>query len=129
MRVSAVFAFSVIASLAQAWTIPANTEDGFYSVSTTKDGSTVHEKISGPLEVELAESKRELSNEVSTLEERFPASVYCGCGFTLDPGNCDAAVADLKNQLTCEYYLFFDKRVFQYYGQTLNMIPQLPVIQ
>jgi hypothetical protein len=32
-------------------------------------------------------------------ERQTPGEIRCGCGFTLDPGDCDAAVANLEGQL------------------------------
>ncbi|KAM0260137.1 hypothetical protein ACHAQJ_002901 [Trichoderma viride] len=83
-----------LAALAQAFTIPSDTPDGVYAVSTGEDGATVHTKISNPSKI-----KHDPASVAPRALEPRDRDVWCGCGFNLDPGNCDAAVADLKTQL------------------------------
>ncbi|KAL6812859.1 hypothetical protein GGI42DRAFT_349017 [Trichoderma sp. SZMC 28013] len=83
-----------LAPLAQAFTIPSGTPDGVYAVSTSENGATVHTKISSP-----SKSERDQAHVAPRAIEPRDQGIYCGCGFNLDPGNCDAAVADLKTQL------------------------------
>ncbi|KAL6808686.1 hypothetical protein J3E69DRAFT_378303 [Trichoderma sp. SZMC 28015] len=83
-----------LAALARAFTIPSGTPDGVYAISTGEDGTTVHTKISSPSNI-----KYDLASVAPRALEPRDQGIYCGCGFNLDPSNCDAAVADLKTQL------------------------------
>ncbi|CAO2651778.1 Nn.00g000610.m01.CDS01 [Neocucurbitaria sp. VM-36] len=85
---------ATLLTLAQAFVIPSGTEDGVYGVSVREDGTEVHTKIS-----ERDPTSATPYNEVSAFEKRQNDRIWCGCGFNMNPGNCDAAVADLKKQM------------------------------
>ena len=94
MRFINIAAFLALVASTQAWVIPKGTTDGIYAVAVGDDGVEVHTKI--------AEASSELPFNVSDanpLDRRGDGRIWCGCGFNLNPGNCDAAVADLKSQL------------------------------
>ena len=100
MRFLNIATAATLLTLAQAFTIPSGTEDGVYAVLTRDDGTDVHTKIS-----DVPEAKRNPTgvtpyNEVTNLEKRQNDRIWCGCGFNMNSGNCDAAVADLKSQMS-----------------------------
>lgn len=97
MRFSNLTGILALAASIQAWVIPAGSTDGFYSVSIDDEGVETHTKIAGR-DAEMSYlDERDISSD--TLERRGRDQIWCGCGFNMNPGNCDAAVEDMKNQL------------------------------
>jgi hypothetical protein len=45
------------------------------------------------------------ADEHDILKRSVRGQIWCGCGYTMNPGNCDAAVQDLKNQMGKSAYL------------------------
>lgn len=93
--------FTVIL-LAQAYTLPDNASDGVYSAKM-QNGVEVHERISDfPSSTEL-KTKRDSVSATSPIPRLFARQAqtmsFCGCGFNMNPGNCDEAVAVLKDHL------------------------------
>ena len=89
-----------LAALAHAFVIPPGTPEGVYAVVTREDGTNVHTKISDSPEIKRDPTGVTPVNEVNALERRQNGRIWCGCGFNMDRGNCDAAVADLKSQMS-----------------------------
>lgn len=102
--VSTITVFTLFA-WAQAFVIPPGTSDGVYSVFNHEDGTEVHTKISVSSEVRRDATGITPFNEVGALERRQNDRIWCGCGFNMDAGNCDAAVADLKSQMSAQSQL------------------------
>ncbi|KAJ8118084.1 hypothetical protein OPT61_g856 [Boeremia exigua] len=101
MRVSSSFATLALAASAFAWKIPQGTTDGVYKVETLADGSTVHTKIIDAADIDRNQPLVPGVSlaPINALSKRFHDQVWCGCGYNMVPGDCDAAVADLKTQL------------------------------
>ncbi len=91
-----------ISALCLAISLPDNITDGVFAVTTDDNGNEIHERISGPI-VTLDNAppphRVDGSRDVSTASRTVIFHTWCGCGIGLDHGQCDAAVADLKNQL------------------------------
>lgn len=87
-------------ALAQAFTIPLGTTDGDYAVLTQEDGTEVITKLSDAPEMKRNPTGMTPVNRMSALERRQNDRIWCGCGFTLDPRNCDDAVQALKDQMS-----------------------------
>ncbi|KXJ97294.1 hypothetical protein Micbo1qcDRAFT_229992 [Microdochium bolleyi] len=92
--------------------LPANLEDGFYRAYHDESGREVHERVSGPASAqELAAVSAAVSD--ATVPDSEPTGVssiqgsrsryWCGCGLSMNHGDCDAAVEDLKFQSDREY--------------------------
>jgi hypothetical protein len=97
------------ALLSQALRIPSDiTADGVYQVITRDDGSEVHTRVANVTDLGSTAEAQALALEVAAqtssldddkvLNGRGIGQIWCGCGFDLNPGNCDAAVDDLKGQ-------------------------------
>lgn len=71
-----------------------------YRVYLDERGNEVHESVQ-------ARAAPESALEVpSGLEKRIEGGeTFCGCGFDLVPSDCDAAVADIENQLGNGVYI------------------------
>ena len=103
-----VFVFAFAASVS-AWKIPRDATDGVYRLDTLADGSTVHTKVIAAADIDHSQPEVKGVSAApeadESLEKRFAGQIWCGCGFTLVPGDCDAAVADLKTQLVSLYLI------------------------
>ena len=100
MRFSSVVATLALAASASAWKIPQGAEDGVYKVETLSDGSTVHTKIIDAADIDRSQpTVPGVSHASDGLQKRSAGQVWCGCGYNMVSGDCDAAVADLKTQL------------------------------
>ncbi|KZM18905.1 uncharacterized protein EKO05_0010399 [Ascochyta rabiei] len=103
MRFSSIVATLALTASASAWKIPQGTEDGVYKVDTLEDGSTVHTKIVDAADIDRSQPEVQgislVPDETSSLQKRGNDQVWCGCGYNMVSGDCDAAVADLKTQL------------------------------
>lgn len=108
MRFSSIVATFALAASASAWKIPQGTQDGVYKVETLADGSIVHTKIIDASEIDrnqpLVPGKSLVPD--GPLSKRSPGQVWCGCGYNMVSGDCDAAVADLKTQLVSDHKRF-----------------------
>ena len=105
MRFSSIVATLALAASTSAWKIPQGTEDGVYKVETLPDGTTTHTKIIDAADIDR---NQPLVPGISlapdgVLSKRSPGQVWCGCGYNMNSGDCDAAVADLKTQLVSVY--------------------------
>ncbi|KAI0168329.1 hypothetical protein BJ166DRAFT_624036 [Pestalotiopsis sp. NC0098] len=97
----------LVAPFAAALTIPEDASEGFFVAYYDADGQQVH--VKNPTQDEIADmatkaypppgtnttSAETTSVEISKRAQR----TWCGCGYNLDHGNCDTAVAGLKSQL------------------------------
>ncbi|RHZ52632.1 uncharacterized protein CDV56_107041 [Aspergillus thermomutatus] len=92
-----LLALATSAKLATSLRIPEGTLDGVYSVYINESGVEVHEPLF-PGDVPAPTNSEE--PEVDQLEARdiTTVSYWCGCGITMNHGDCDAAVQALKNQ-------------------------------
>ncbi|OAQ58719.1 hypothetical protein VFPPC_10945 [Pochonia chlamydosporia 170] len=100
MRLSTALLFGLVA-LCGAISLLGNTTDGTYVVLIDESGNETHKRISDPLvSIEDAPPVYDSLIEEEELHRRpIVWHIWCGCGFTLDHGHCDAAVADLKSQI------------------------------
>jgi hypothetical protein len=95
---------AAIASSTAAFVLPAGLRDGTYFVHYNEEGREVHQPVETVNSTTLDKRQEVLDVEglsFSPLSKRQrPVDNFsCGCGYTLNPGDCDAAVADLTNQL------------------------------
>ncbi|KID95092.1 hypothetical protein MAJ_08929, partial [Metarhizium majus ARSEF 297] len=89
-----------IATVAQAFVIPSHTANGVYAVTIGADGKEVHTKISDSASIQSIQPGGVTPvNKPGDLERREAGRIWCGCGFNMDPGNCDAAVESLVAQM------------------------------
>jgi len=126
MKFSTLFLKSALVASATGATLAPNLTDGFYHVYTNDNGLEVHTQISSaainnvpllswthdPLDTTYpaypSSAHPFRQSESKDLEKRCstaPASqgeVWCGCTHSLVPSDCDAAVADLKNQVNSQ---------------------------
>lgn len=101
MRFSNIVATFALAASVSAWKIPQNTEDGIYQVDELEDGTTVYTKLIDAADIDRSMPEAALDTSPvprSELEKRANDQIWCGCGFDMNRGDCDAAVADLKRQ-------------------------------
>ena len=101
MRFTNIISTFALAASVSAWKIPRNTQDGVYTVDTLEDSTEVHTKIASAADIDrsIPESALDISPAPkSELETRGAHRIWCGCGFDMNRGDCDAAVADLKRQ-------------------------------
>lgn len=84
-----------------AFTVQEDAADGFYIAYYDANGNEIHVK-DPDTDPEWIEGL-DVSNPFPSVQQDQPISllesIWCGCGISMDHGNCDAAVADLKNQL------------------------------
>jgi hypothetical protein len=95
-----------IASLASAFTLPAGLTSGNYVAYYNATGHEVHVKASELNQQDIASYSpvhRAKRSNTSIIEKRQDLgddgyTIYCGCGFNMNHGDCDAAVAGLEAQ-------------------------------
>lgn len=99
----ALFAAGVTAA-SSGWTIPEGQPNGVYSVSVDSSGKATHTFIRDLIAPDHIEApnkeRRALGNSAKLNIERDlngPYTITCG-GYEMDQGDCDGAVANLKNQ-------------------------------
>lgn len=93
---------AVFVTGAAAFTLPADLQNGVYHAYYDKDGREVHELVQAAEPGNVTLRHRTTDLEEPSLAKRIPnPNTYysCGCGFSLDHGNCDNAVTGLKNYL------------------------------
>lgn len=97
----ATFLTSALALLSgtSAFVLPDNPIDGIYQVRRSASGAEVHSSLGlAPMQPSTSPS---ISSGHQLAKRDDPwGSTWCGCGFGLDHDDTDAAVADLKSQLT-----------------------------
>ncbi|KAL8415121.1 hypothetical protein RB594_006090 [Gaeumannomyces avenae] len=98
-------------TLAAAFKVPEGQASGVYRAYYNAEGQEVHEALTADMLV-----TSEPAGETTILQPPVVApvtprqagnpllskrrdNIYCGCGFTLNPGDCDAVVDNLKSQL------------------------------
>ena len=95
---------ALMATSATAFTLPGGLEDGLYRAYYDKEGREVHEPVGNvttTAPTRRHKARRSEASALDSLEKRQLGAtydVYCGCGYGLDHGDCDAAVSDLSNQ-------------------------------
>ena len=80
-------------------------QEGVWSAKLNATGHTIFELLAHPDETQrekvgappLGES---FPADLSSLRRRATGHAFCGCGFNMNHGECDAAVADLKDQVS-----------------------------
>jgi hypothetical protein len=93
MRFTTIYQILAAAALSQALIIPSEiTAEGVYEVVKKADGTEIHTKIAN------VTSGTPFEND-HALNRRYQNEIWCGCGYYMDPGNCDAAVTNIRNQL------------------------------
>ncbi|KAK9357576.1 hypothetical protein V1504DRAFT_464073 [Lipomyces starkeyi] len=124
MLANTILRIVLLTSLAQAFVIPLGTGEGLYRAYVNERGDEIHERISSvPNLKHSAAPAPTTSNIPATLQARQQsATMFCGCGFTLTPSNCDAAVSNIEAQLSQAngiipadstfYYIFGDVVAF-----------------
>lgn len=94
-----------LATVAQAFAIPSNPENGVYVVTTGEDGKEIHTKISDSTTTDIANNQGNKPDDVTTandlggLESRGNGRMFCGCGFNMNHGHTDRAVEKLVGQI------------------------------
>jgi hypothetical protein len=97
MHWSVIYQALAAATLGQSLIIPSDiTANGVYKVVTHDDGTEVHTKIA---DVGSNAFSTSAVDEHDVLKRSSAGQIWCGCGYNMNPGNCDAAVQELKNQL------------------------------
>lgn len=95
-----------IAPLAAAFKLPADLAPGNYVAYHNKAGKETHVKASHLDRSDIGSytpSHRAKRSAFDTLDKRQDLSeagyeIFCGCGFNMDHGDCDAATAGLESQ-------------------------------
>ncbi|KAL8388808.1 hypothetical protein RB595_008946 [Gaeumannomyces hyphopodioides] len=102
-------------TLATAFKVPEGQANGVYRAYYNAEGQEVHEPLTADMLVTSAPegpatimqspavapvTPRQAGNPL--LSKRRD-NIYCGCGFTLNPGDCDAVVDNLKSQFGSGY--------------------------
>lgn len=88
--------------LSKNWLTPflEGMTDGVYRAYVDERGNEVHESVNRAFpDATPAAPISVVQRDEDSLAARDFGQIYCGCGFDLVPGDCDAAVADIKNQL------------------------------
>jgi hypothetical protein len=87
------------ALLSQALIIPSDiTSDGVYQVLIRDDGTEEHTKIADITARSSTEAPTTPLAKILQSRQDY-ITTWCGCGFNMNTNNCDAAVADMRNQL------------------------------
>ncbi|KAH7010742.1 hypothetical protein B0J12DRAFT_751346 [Macrophomina phaseolina] len=97
----------LLISTAAAFVFPEGLTDGFYRASIDERGYEIHELLSAPdgehIDARIISQRAPTTDsdtyEVSAKLQKRIWTVWCGCGFSLNHGDCDAAVADMKRQV------------------------------
>ncbi|EJT72318.1 hypothetical protein GGTG_09184 [Gaeumannomyces tritici R3-111a-1] len=118
-------------TLATAFKVPEGQANGVYRAYYNAEGKEVHEPLTADMLV-MSEPEGETTIlQAPTVAPVTPRqagnpllskrrdNIYCGCGFTLNPGDCDAVVDNLKAQLgghtwispRMSYYSIMDRSV------------------
>jgi hypothetical protein len=84
-----------LAPFSTAFTLPHGLTNGNYAAFYNATGHEVHMRVAS-----VAELNVESSNSFKPLEKRQDPGLefYCGCGLSMNHGDCDDAVAKLKSQ-------------------------------
>jgi hypothetical protein len=86
--------------MASAFVLPANLADGNYQVRRSAIGAEIHASLSPP---HLGSSTTTLSSRENHLAKRDSwGKNWCECNSELNHDDTDAAVADLKEQVTTD---------------------------
>ncbi|PKX97009.1 uncharacterized protein P174DRAFT_448681 [Aspergillus novofumigatus IBT 16806] len=96
----ALLALAASAKLATSFKIPEGMMDGVYKVYLNENGVEVHEPLLPEDIVQVTDPESE-QHEAALFERAADPSfavTYCGCGITMNHGDCDRAVQNLKNQ-------------------------------
>ncbi|GAQ09263.1 hypothetical protein ALT_6584 [Aspergillus lentulus] len=95
----ALLALAASAKLATSFKIPEGMMDGVYKVYLNENGVEVHEPLLPEDIIQVTDPESE-QHEAALFERADPsfAVTYCGCGLTMNHGDCDRAVQNLKNQ-------------------------------
>jgi hypothetical protein len=101
---TSVLALPLLFLSASAFKLTANTPDGVYMVFQDELGNEVHKEWSEDYLVKDVPAGITVINATSPegpIMARGPwrDNIWCGCGFTMDHGNCDAAVEELKKSM------------------------------
>ncbi|GME37248.1 uncharacterized protein LTHEOB_4493 [Neofusicoccum parvum] len=100
--------FPLLISAAAAFVLPEGLSDGYYRASIDERGYEIHELLSAPgvehmdptIVAQMAPTTENETYEISAKLHKRADNVWCGCGFGLNNADCDAAVADMKNQVS-----------------------------
>ncbi|KXJ97295.1 hypothetical protein Micbo1qcDRAFT_191815 [Microdochium bolleyi] len=90
--------------------LPGGLKDGFYRAYHDESGREVHELVREPATPKELSASSSTSTPVAEPEpeklvhlQRRAWKYWCGCGLSMNHGDCDAAVEDLKHQSDVEY--------------------------
>ncbi|KAL8364553.1 hypothetical protein RB595_003709 [Gaeumannomyces hyphopodioides] len=101
-------------TLASAFRVPEGQAAGVYRAYYDAEGKEVHELLTPDMLVDTPPEDAEVHSlsgpaPAPAVTPRYASgnpllskrrdNIYCGCGFTLNPGDCDAVVDNLKAQL------------------------------
>jgi hypothetical protein len=103
---SITISLASVLPLAAAFTLPAGLPSGNYAAYYNTSGHEVHVRASELDRRDVGSyspAHRAKRSDTNFIEKRQDLgdsgySTYCGCGFNLDHGDCDAAVAGLEAQ-------------------------------
>ncbi|KAB2571943.1 hypothetical protein BFW01_g1843 [Lasiodiplodia theobromae] len=99
--------FPLLISAAAAFVLPEGLSDGFYRASIDERGYEIHELLSAGIDdanptivAQMAPTTENETYDLPAQLQKRAGTKWCGCGFTLDHAGCDAAVADMKVQVS-----------------------------
>ncbi|CAI6330889.1 unnamed protein product [Periconia digitata] len=100
MHITTIVIAAAFAVSASSWKIPTGATNGIYSAHLDAAGVEVHTKLR---EIPTPSVKKSLTRGLS---RRYEGQIFCGCGYNMDPGNCNAAVDSMKDGLRNEDGVF-----------------------
>jgi hypothetical protein len=103
-----------LVSLSQAFTVPTGTAEGVYAVYIDESGNEIHERRQSPPSNWMASHTVPVKtrNDDSDVIFKRADNTWCGCGLTMNHGDCDAVVADLQSQFEANDYTLPDNANF-----------------
>jgi hypothetical protein len=117
MRSLLVLTFPLLFVSASAFSFTSKPADGVYAVSVDAEGNEVHQPLTEDMILRIAPEGANIINATaSSGVSKRADNTWCGCGYGMDHGSCDAAVDDLKRQLgtgayiTAPYQSFYSVR-------------------
>ncbi|GIC89715.1 uncharacterized protein Aud_006140 [Aspergillus udagawae] len=96
----ALLTLAASAKLATCFKIPEGTTDGVYKAYINENGVEVHEPLLPEDIVPVTDSEQlePAHFDMAMAADPSFSAWWCGCGITMNHGDCDAAVQALKNQ-------------------------------
>lgn len=100
MHLFQLFASLALATITTALlpNMPDTAVDGFYKAHVNDAGKSIHTHIAAPNNTGFIEGVAPRMT-ASKIAKRSIVYTWCGCGYNMNHGDCDAANADLANQV------------------------------